>query len=399
MVLEETIRSKDFNSAIAALGNGEKFPKDMHIQTKALMYEILIEAKRFDILHLFVQKKIIETDIYEYDNFDHSFFYVLFTYRKIDEEIHDFFDEFIGHFENINDEIKGHTLLSYAFIKSSNLRTIQTLINAGCDVNFRNNEDENIIHQLIKSPELVHNMSSENYYKLFNQYVDILVDHGVMVDSTDNKNETALISALRFRKVNLLDILLSNGANPAHVDHDGNNAFYYAIIWNHDLDVYGKLCEYASPELNDLNSSAQTILFNYVTEINFDGIEKNQAIITQLINDGADVYRLCNRYGEQKTSLDAAAGKSVEIIEAILETGVVDLNAQDSNGDTLLHKVCAFNINDDHDKAKETYRKVKLLLEKGADFTITNDKDQTALMLASSDNYKAKTVELLMKQA
>jgi ankyrin repeat protein len=47
--------------------------------------------------------------------------------------------------------------------------------------------------------------------------------------------------------------------------------------------------------------------------------------------------------------------------------------------------------------AKETYRKAKLLLEQGADISITNDKDETALMLASGDNLKIKTVELLMK--
>ncbi len=48
--------------------------------------------------------------------------------------------------------------------------------------------------------------------------------------------------------------------------------------------------------------------------------------------------------------------------------------------------------------AKETYRKVKLLLDHGADISITNDKDETALILASADNLKIKTVELLMKQ-
>lgn len=54
-------------------------------------------------------------------------------------------------------------------------------------------------------------------------------------------------------------------------------------------------------------------------------------------------------------------------------------------------------MNYEADKAKETYRKVKLLLENAADKNITNNKDQTALALASDDNLKIKTVELLMK--
>lgn len=59
--------------------------------------------------------------------------------------------------------------------------------------------------------------------------------------------------------------------------------------------------------------------------------------------------------------------------------------------------MCLFDVNYDAEAAKETYRKVKLLLENGADKDITNDKDETALMIASGDNLKIKTVELLMK--
>ncbi|TCD11255.1 ankyrin repeat domain-containing protein [Pedobacter frigidisoli] len=399
MILEEAIRERDFSNALIALGNGEKLPSDLNIHLRAMLYEILIEEKQFDILHLFAHHKIIETDIYEYDSFDHSFFYAFFNSRKIDDELNDFFDVFVGHFTNINDEIKGYTLISYAFIKSANLRNIQALINFGCDASFRNHEDENILHQLVKSDEGIYRMSSESYYDLFKAYTDILIGQGIEIDEPNTINETALLSALRFRKVNLATILLEHGANPNHVDHDGNNAFYYAIIWNHSLDAYLKLSEYASPELNEVNSLGQTVLFNYVTEINFDSMETNQAIIKQLINDGADLYKAGNRYGEQRTTLDMAAGKSVEILQAILETGNIDLNAQDSHGNTLLHKVRAYNVNEDHDKAKDTYRKVKLLLENGADAGISNDEDKTALMLASDDNYKIKTVELLMKQS
>ncbi|MDO7742560.1 MAG: ankyrin repeat domain-containing protein, partial [Pedobacter sp.] len=61
--------------------------------------------------------------------------------------------------------------------------------------------------------------------------------------------------------------------------------------------------------------------------------------------------------------------------------------------------VCAFNVNYDQNVAKETYRKVKFLLENGADISLTNTKDQTALMLASDDNLKTKTVQLLLSNS
>lgn len=397
-MIEESIRNRDFASALAALANGEKFPEGLSIQVKAMLIEILIQNKQFEILELFVQQKIIETDIYEYDSFQHSFFDVLFNYRDIDDEINAFFDTFISHFTNINDEIKGETLLSFAFLSGASLSNIQTLVNNGCDINFMNHEDENIIHQLVKA-NAPHGLGGDEYIQRMYHYINPLAQMGLDVDAPNIKNETALISALRFRKPFFIDVLLANGADPNHVDDDGNNAFYYAIIWNHDLNAYLKLSEYASPNLNETNGVGQTALFNYITEINFDSLETNEAIIKQLINDGADLQKACNRYGEQKTALDMAAGKSVEIIQAILDTGVVDINAQDEKGNTLLHKVCAYNVNDDHDKAKETYRKVKFLLENGADASISNDEDQTPMMLASNDNYKIKTVELLMKQA
>jgi len=398
-MLVEAIRSGDFLSALAGLGSGERLPTDLDKHTKKSIYTILIEAKQFDILHLFAHYKIMETDIFEYDSFDYSFFDSLFNSKNIDEEINVFFDVFIGHFTNVNDEINGDTLLSYAFTRGANSRNIQALINFDCDVNFKNNENEDIVHQLIKADYCRYRYTQEDYADLLSQHITLLKNNGLQIDMPNASNETPLLSALRFRRTNLLPVLLENGANPNHTDNAGNNAFYYAIIWNRDLKAYKRLSEYAQPELNELNGLNWTVLFEYLAEVNFDSEEKTREIITQLIADGADLYRTCKRYGEEKTPLEMVAGKSLYILSAILDTNTINVNAQDSNGNTLLHQVCAYPVNDDYDKAKETYRKVKLLLEKGADASITNDMDQTALMLASDDNYKAKTVELLMKQS
>jgi len=46
--------------------------------------------------------------------------------------------------------------------------------------------------------------------------------------------------------------------------------------------------------------------------------------------------------------------------------------------------------------AKDTYRKVKYLLERGANPNVTNNKDQSPMDLASTDNLKTKTVALLL---
>jgi len=398
MTIENAIRSRDYRSAQTLIGNGEKLPSDMHSQVRAQLYELLLDARQFDILKLFIENHLIETDLYEYDNFDYTLFYAIFTYRDIDDEINDFFDSIIGKFTNLNDEVKGYSLLNYAFIRGANIRIIQILLNAGCDIHFRNSEDDNILHQLIKSDEVRYRFSTEQLVQLFNQYVEILITQGVEIDDVNSKNETALLLALIFRKNFFLPVLLEKGADPNHFDRLGNNAFYYAISLEKDLNAYRLLKEYASPQLNNVNGTGSTILFHYLAELNFDSEEKNRDIIVQLINDGADLYQTCKRYGEPKTPADYLACKPVEVLKAVIETGDVYLNSQDSKGNTLLHKVCAYNVDANHDKAKETYRRVKFLIENGADHTLTNDADQTPLMLASDDNYKIKTVELLMKQ-
>ena len=102
-------------------------------------------------------------------------------------------------------------------------------------------------------------------------------------------------------------------------------------------------------------------------------------------------------YGQPKSGIDFIVEKKSDILKSVLENVSLDINEQDNQGNTILHKVCAYNVNYDAEAAKEIYRKVKLLLENGADKDITNDKDENALTLASTDNLKIKTVELLMK--
>ncbi|WP_447635456.1 ankyrin repeat domain-containing protein [Flavobacterium microcysteis] len=165
-----------------------------------------------------------------------------------------------------------------------------------------------------------------------------------------------------------------------------------------DVRIYDQLRNFAIPQFDILNKDQVTMLFEYV-RIMYDASEKSLELLRKLVEDGADIYQPSQYYSRDTTPIDLLPEKKVEVLQALLETGSIDINRQDDTGNTLLHKVCAYNVNYDAEKAKDMYRKVKLLLENGADATITNDKDQTALDLASDDNLKIKTVELLMKQS
>jgi ankyrin repeat protein len=121
------------------------------------------------------------------------------------------------------------------------------------------------------------------------------------------------------------------------------------------------------------------------------------ALIKALIRDGADIYQTSPYYAKDKAAIDWLAEQPADMLQGVLETGVIEIDRRDDEGNTLLHKVCAYNVNYDQEAARQLYRKVKLLIEQGADVNITNDLDQQPIDLASTDNLKSKTVELLLK--
>ena len=120
-------------------------------------------------------------------------------------------------------------------------------------------------------------------------------------------------------------------------------------------------------------------------------------LLLAMLEDGADLYQTSPYYSKPKSGIDWLAEKTPQLVKAALATGKIDVNRQDDDGNTMLHKICGYNVNYDQDAARRLYQKVKLLLEAGADPSITNNDDETPLMLASKDNLKAKAADLLLQ--
>ncbi|PWS31568.1 ankyrin repeat domain-containing protein [Pedobacter paludis] len=387
--LEQLLNSGHYPEALLQLNNGEKLPKTIQDYAKWQIFDNLFRGDQFEIIDYLIKTKAVETDIYELENFDKSIFQSIIRNLKDSAEGQDFFKSLISKFDNLNDEVGAKTLLGYFFEKGASLQKIKILVDAGCDVNFKNNAEENFIHQVIKTNLMKPDLTCS--------YIEFLINEGLDVNATNIVKKTPLIATVEFDKVDYLDVLLENGANPNDVDKDGNSAFFYAVAHKLDLELYNKLRDYGTPDFDVQNRDQVTLLFEYVRMMynSADALK----LLCKMIDDGADLYQTSIYYGRETTPLDLIAEKSADVLEAVLETGNIDVNRQDAGGNTMLHKVCAYNVNYEADKAKETYRKVKLLIENGADVSLTNDQDKTALMLASDDNLKIKTVELLMKNA
>lgn len=389
-MLEQLLNSGKFSEVLDHLANGETLPSTLNEYSKSSIFDRLFQEKQFEIIWLFIENKVIETDVYEFDNFDKSIFQSVIRGLQNDDDSIAFFREFISKFDNINDEVGAKTLLGYFFEKGASLESIKVLIEAGCQVNFKNNAEENFLHQVIKTNLMKPQLS------LF--YLEFLLQEGLDVNAPNIIKKTPLIAAIEFNRNEYLDLLLQNGANPNELDKDGNSAFFYAVAHKLDVRLYDQLRNYDMPQFDLLNKDQVTLLFEYIRMM-YDVSEKSLELLRKLIEDGADIYQPSLYYSKETTPIDLIAEKKVEVLQTILDTGAIDINRQDDQGNTLLHKVCAYNVNYEAEKAKDTYRKVKLLLENGADASITNNQDQTAINLASDDNLKIKTVELLMKQS
>jgi len=395
--LDQQLNARKFDEAKSLMQNGEKLSKSLQEHHKSSIFDNLVREKQYEILNMMVNDKTIETDIYEFDSFDKSIFQAIVRNLGNDDEDIAFFEEFITHFDNLNDEVNTKTLLSYFFENGVNLPVIKSCINAGCSANFKNNAEENYIHQVVKSSFRRYNLNDEQTTDLLKGYIDILLNEGVDINEGNVVQETPLITSIKFNKKNLIAHLLENGADPNHTDRDGNSAFFYAVAHSQSENIYDMLRNFTSPVFDQVNKNGETLLFEYVRMMS--NSESGINLLKKLIEDGADLYQASTWYSTDKTPLDVIAEKQADILQAVLETGQVDVNRADNRGNALLHKVCAYNVNYEAEKAKETYRKVKLLIENGADIALTNDQDQTAMMLASDDNLKIKTVELLMKQS
>lgn len=386
-ILLEAFRNSNFQQAREILKEESNIPDNLEPFLRIQLFEKLIGQKAFDILLLFIDHHLIETDLFEYDTFDNTLLHKVLLNLQNDDESLSFLDEFLGKLDNINDAVNNQTLLGYALEIGTAAFLIKRLISAGCDTNWVNNAEETFLHQIAANNRIKPETAAEN--------LELMIGEDIAIDALNIVRKTALINAISGNKPLLIDLLLENGAGCNIPDKDEETAFFHAVVHQQNMPLYLKLSGYETPDFEHANKNGETILFEFLRRMSRPS-EAMLAFLTKLIEDGADLYTPSVFYGKERTPADIAAEQSFSVFNTLIQLDKIEVTRLDQNGDTILHKVCAFNINFDQEMAKDTYRKVKLLIEKGADVNLTNNKDETPLMLASADNLKSKTVELLL---
>lgn len=386
VTFKEAVHNRRFLQALDLLEAGENpYVKEDPNETISIfdqenMFDDLVKEKAFDVIHALIDKGFIEMDVFEI-GFKGIIKSVIIHLDENEDSIL-FLESFLAKLENIEEEYDDDTLLSWAIHKNKGLPTLKAIINAGCAIDCVDRADNSLLHQIVS------NRKDEALLTFF-------IEEGLEVDSINILGETALHLAAKKRDESYIPILLEQGADPNKLDAEQKSAYYYALVLQRSLDIYELFNEYASPDFEQYTQKGGTLLFDFISYI--DSNTSDIKIIEKMLEDGADLNQeVSDPYGEKTTPIDIVAQKNYEPMKRILDLDGIDINTQDKNGNTLLHKVCAQNLNFEQEKAREMYKKVKLLLSKDADVSVKNDQDQTPMMLASDDNLKAKIVTLLL---
>ncbi len=382
-MLQDAIRKKEYDIAKEFIAKGNPFTgmQPYHITG---IFDTIIRDKAFDLVDALIGQGAIELDIYEYDSFDKSIFKSIINYLDTETDSLAFLNDFLSQVENINDELESKSLLSYAVENEADIAIIRSLVDNGCDIQFMTKAEENLIHQIVK--KYVRN------YEQGLQYLNFFLEEGLEIDKPNTVLKTPLHLAVEFHKNQYIQWLLENGADANATNKEDESPFFIALAHSADLEKYQIMREYDSPQFDAVNKAGESVLYQCIR------MGCTPELLSLLLEDGADLYQTSTYYQRTVTAVDVLAEKQLELLQAALDSGRLETNRKDDQGNTILHKVCGRETLNEEKRAKEVYRMVKALVAAGADPTASNDMDETPIMIASKDDLKAKTVEFLLSK-
>lgn len=137
--------------------------------------------------------------------------------------------------------------------------------------------------------------------------VDLLIQHGISINTTDARGCTPLIIATQYGKTMLVSYLIGKGARKDFTDIDGDTALHWAAFKGH-LDI-GQLLVYSGFNPKQKDDVGQT-------PMHLACLSGNLEMVKFIHGKGAD---LLLRDNNNKSPLDLARGRNLHDIVSFLE--------------------------------------------------------------------------------
>ena len=200
------------------------------------------------------------------------------------------------------------------------------------------------------------------YYTCSKQTIQSIIDHGAHVNDVNNRNQTPLYFACCDRQEDFVKILLDTGADPNIADKYGDSCLHAAMYGCCRTETIQEILDHGAL-VSVQNIEGATPLLLACSSAQAESVEL-------LLSLGADP-NMADADGETSI-LNAIEGFcSVQIIQRLIDNGA-NVNASNNTGLTALLKACSYRRMD----------VVKVLLEAGADPTITSEVGYSSLHAA-----------------
>lgn len=258
---------------------------------------------------------------------------------------------------------KVQMLFKYAY--EGNLKMVKSIVTSGgveCDIDFLDKDHNSALMYALKSGK--------------KDVVEYIATKTKRINTANAKGMSPLQLAVRKNRIDLVAVLVDNGADLDILDKDSRTVVYDAVAEN-NLDMINVL-KLNGCDINVYDKEGISPLMYAVEQTN------RQMAMCELIRLGANVnYQPPKNY--RNALMNAIIADNRTAMDILLKNGT-DLNASDINGRTAL-MYCA---------KKGNREGIRVLISRGADIFAKDKNGKTAKDIALENGYQG-SAEILAK--
>ena len=259
----------------------------------------------------------------------------------------DVLEAMIEHDADVNAANKDSITSLMIACQKGNIEAINVLLNAGADPNISDGKYGSCIQHAV-----IGGSSKE--------VLETIIDHGADVNAKNKHNITALMQACKRGDVEIINILLSAGADSSIADTNGATSIHYAVVGGGSKGTLQAIIDHGA----DVNASNK----DNVTALMMACWMGNVEAINVLLNTGADLNIADGKLGITCIQLAVCKSCSKDVLEALIDHGA-DVNATNKDNVTALMIACQ----------NGNMEAISILLNAGADPNISDGTCSTCI--------------------